>query len=365
MVGKPTIDSRTPLGDSFYVERHLGNIGRRLEEREYEHAMGGYHENHRYQAYLEEDSYYKVVQSFWNRNKGMGRDFQDGYESYKGSRYRYIDDGYGHWYPYEQEARYYGKETYESQESMKSFLYDEKFANNIANLKKCVIPSFNSKGSKESFCSKQKEQKMHKRSLEGNLQRSKRSLKTTRAYENEVIKLNTLNTRRLVRCILKIARHSHRPIYQEVTLVGEPSGTTSSSSYSLREIVPERKPTQVIDLSDRLGTLIEEDPSEPKSDPEMIPEPEGVASTDAGGMGAFVAGSSPIAASPTPMLPVESVSSFPALLSLLRGGVREHDIFGYCLWHEQWVEVTSQQIAELREEISRMDALFYTTCQAR
>ncbi|KAI5676268.1 hypothetical protein M9H77_07218 [Catharanthus roseus] len=45
---------------------------------------------------------------------------------------------------------------------------------------------------------------MHKRSLKGNLQRSKRSLKTTRVYEHEVIKLNTLKTRRLVRGILKV-----------------------------------------------------------------------------------------------------------------------------------------------------------------
>ncbi|KAI5648304.1 hypothetical protein M9H77_34309 [Catharanthus roseus] len=39
---------------------------------------------------------------------------------------------------------------------------------------------------------------MHKRSLEGNLQRSKISLKTTRFYEDEVIKLKTLKTRRMV-----------------------------------------------------------------------------------------------------------------------------------------------------------------------
>ncbi|KAI5682130.1 hypothetical protein M9H77_03358 [Catharanthus roseus] len=35
------------------------------------------------------------------------------------------------------------------------------------------------------------EQKMHKKSLKGNLQRSKRSLKTTKVYEDEVIKMNT------------------------------------------------------------------------------------------------------------------------------------------------------------------------------
>ncbi|KAI5662104.1 hypothetical protein M9H77_21427 [Catharanthus roseus] len=47
-----------------------------------------------------------------------------------------------------------------------------------------------------------KEQTMNKRSVKGNLQRSKRSLKTTRVYEDEVIKLNTLKTRRIVRGIL-------------------------------------------------------------------------------------------------------------------------------------------------------------------
>ncbi|KAI5675635.1 hypothetical protein M9H77_06585 [Catharanthus roseus] len=44
---------------------------------------------------------------------------------------------------------------------------------------------------------------MHKRSLKGNLYRSKRSHKTTRVYEHVVIKLNTSKTRRLVRGILK------------------------------------------------------------------------------------------------------------------------------------------------------------------
>ncbi|KAI5657662.1 hypothetical protein M9H77_26455 [Catharanthus roseus] len=48
----------------------------------------------------------------------------------------------------------------------------------------------------------EKEQKMHKKSLKGNLQRSKISLNTTRVYEDEVIKSNTLKTRRIVRGIL-------------------------------------------------------------------------------------------------------------------------------------------------------------------
>ncbi|KAI5671585.1 hypothetical protein M9H77_11949 [Catharanthus roseus] len=43
---------------------------------------------------------------------------------------------------------------------------------------------------------------MHKRCLKGNLQRSKRSPKITRVYEDEVIMLNTLKTRRIVRGIL-------------------------------------------------------------------------------------------------------------------------------------------------------------------
>ncbi|KAI5682221.1 hypothetical protein M9H77_03449 [Catharanthus roseus] len=40
---------------------------------------------------------------------------------------------------------------------------------------------------------------MHKRSLKENLQRSKRSLKTIRFFEDEVIKLKTLKTRRMLR----------------------------------------------------------------------------------------------------------------------------------------------------------------------
>ncbi|KAI5657868.1 hypothetical protein M9H77_26661 [Catharanthus roseus] len=44
---------------------------------------------------------------------------------------------------------------------------------------------------------------MNKRNLKGNLYRSKRSLKTTRVYEDEVIKLNTFKTRKLVGGILK------------------------------------------------------------------------------------------------------------------------------------------------------------------
>ncbi|KAI5681103.1 hypothetical protein M9H77_02330 [Catharanthus roseus] len=138
-------------------------------------------------------------------------------------------------------------------------------------------------------------------------------------------------------------------------LVDETSRTTSSlsSSYSLREIVPEREPIPVINLSDDesvegpemasvapgigLGKSIEEDPSEPTSDSEMMPELEGVAPTDAEGTTTFIAGGSPLSVSP---------------------------ICGYCLWREQRVEASCQQVVALREGISRMDVLFYAARQA-
>ncbi|KAI5666402.1 hypothetical protein M9H77_16255 [Catharanthus roseus] len=137
---------------------------------------------------------------------------------------------------------------------------------------------------------------------------------------------------------------------KEGTLVNEPCKTTSSSSssYSLREIIPEREPIPVIDLSEdesvegpkmapvapgiRLGISIEEDPSEPTSDLEMTPEPERLAPAVTGDMGTFVANSLQVTASPTPIPPMESA--------------------------------TGQQIMELREEISWVDALFYSARQA-
>ncbi|KAI5654602.1 hypothetical protein M9H77_31789 [Catharanthus roseus] len=145
----------------------------------------------------------------------------------------------------------------------------------------------------------------------------------------------------------QMAHPSRRWTYREGTLIDEPSRTTSpsSSSYSLREIIPEREPIPVIDLSDDesvegpemapvapgigLGTSIEEDPSEPTSDSEMTPELEQGTPAVTGSMGTSVANTMPAAASPTPIPPVASVYSSPA--SLLRGGVREYDICGYCL----------------------------------
>ncbi|KAI5668254.1 hypothetical protein M9H77_18107 [Catharanthus roseus] len=154
----------------------------------------------------------------------------------------------------------------------------------------------------------------------------------------------------------QMAHPSHRWTYRESTLVDEPSRTmsSSSSSYSLREIVPEKEPIPVIDLSDNesverpeiapvppgigLRISIEEDPSEPTSDSEMMPEPEGVAPADIEALSTFTAGGSPLSVSP---------------------------ICGYCLWREQWAGAASQQVVVLREEISRMDALFYAARQAR
>ncbi|KAI5667838.1 hypothetical protein M9H77_17691 [Catharanthus roseus] len=95
-----------------------------------------------------------------------------------------------------------------------------------------------------------------------------------------------------------------------------------------------------------------------------VPKPKEVAPTDAESIIIFVVDGSPIAALPTPVLPAESVSSLPVLPLLLRGGVREHDICGYCLCREQRIEAAGQQIAELRDEVAWMDGLFYMARQA-
>ncbi|KAI5668045.1 hypothetical protein M9H77_17898 [Catharanthus roseus] len=142
---------------------------------------------------------------------------------------------------------------------------------------------------------------------------------------------------------------------------GITSGIRASRFDTRFELLDFRQATRVNYLSLDVNHTVY---CEPKLDPETIPKLEGVAPADAGGMGTFVAGSSPIAASPTPILPVESVSSFPALPSLLWDGVSEHDICSYCLWHEQRVEAASQQIVKLREKISQIDIFFYTARQA-
>ncbi|KAI5673451.1 hypothetical protein M9H77_13815 [Catharanthus roseus] len=84
-----------------------------------------------------------------------------------------------------------------------------------------------------------------------------------------------------------MAHHPCRWIYQEGTLVNGSSGTSPSSSYSLKEIVLERDPIPLIDLSDsetvkgpvvhgvELGVSIEEDPREAESNAGMLPELEG------------------------------------------------------------------------------------------
>ncbi|KAI5673073.1 hypothetical protein M9H77_13437 [Catharanthus roseus] len=142
-------------------------------------------------------------------------------------------------------------------------------------------------------------------------------------------------------CRYYVAHHSRRWICQEGTLVSGSSGTSPSSSYFLREIVPERDPILLIDLSDsemvegpvaqgmELGVSIEEDPSEAESDAEMLPELEGVALVAAEGIDTLVV-----------------------------GGSLSH--YQYRLF----VEAASQQTARLREEILRMDAFWYTARQA-
>ncbi|KAI5650142.1 hypothetical protein M9H77_36147 [Catharanthus roseus] len=99
--------------------------------------------------------------------------------------------------------------------------------------------------------------------------------------------------------------HSRRWIYQEGTLVSGSNGTILLSSYSLREIVPERDPIPMIDLLDseivdglvaqgvKFRVSVEEDPSKAESNPGMVPKAEGVALLDTEGMSTFIAGGSP------------------------------------------------------------------------
>ncbi|KAI5675687.1 hypothetical protein M9H77_06637 [Catharanthus roseus] len=95
----------------------------------------------------------------------------------------------------------------------------------------------------------------------------------------------------------------------------------------------------------------------------MTPEPEQGTPAVTGSMGTSVANTMPAAASPTPIPPVASVSSFPALPSLLWGGVREYDICGYCLWREQRAEAASQQAR--RQEMARAAMLEEELAQTR
>ncbi|KAI5675960.1 hypothetical protein M9H77_06910 [Catharanthus roseus] len=97
----------------------------------------------------------------------------------------------------------------------------------------------------------------------------------------------------------EMAHHTRKSIYQEGVLVSGSSGTTPSSSYSLREIVPEREPIPIIDLSDSET----EYPSEAESDVGMLPEQEGAAPApvDAKGMDTLAVGGSPVPLSPVSM----------------------------------------------------------------
>ncbi|KAI5654040.1 hypothetical protein M9H77_31227 [Catharanthus roseus] len=55
------------------VEKNIGNMERRLDQREREYAKVGYYGNLGYQEYDEEDSYYQIGQSCWKKNEIMGR----------------------------------------------------------------------------------------------------------------------------------------------------------------------------------------------------------------------------------------------------------------------------------------------------
>ncbi|KAI5671299.1 hypothetical protein M9H77_11663 [Catharanthus roseus] len=101
----------------------------------------------------------------------------------------------------------------------------------------------------------------------------------------------------------------------------------------------------------------------PHQTQEMTPEPERVAPAVTGDMGKFVANSLPVAASPTPIPPVESVCSFPALPSLLRGGVREHKICGYCLrFVAQFLGTTRDSMDRARDKLGSWPGCSSSQC---
>ncbi|KAI5676061.1 hypothetical protein M9H77_07011 [Catharanthus roseus] len=113
-----------------------------------------------------------------------------------------------------------------------------------------------------------------------------------------------------------MAHHSRRWIYQEGTLVSGSSGTTPSSSYSLRKIVPVRDPIPMIDLSD---------------------------SETVEGPGWY-----------------SSQKKWHRWTLRARAPSQLMDPH----YHEQQVKAASQQIAGLREQISQMDALCHMARQA-
>ncbi|KAI5652669.1 hypothetical protein M9H77_29856 [Catharanthus roseus] len=131
----------------------------------------------------------------------------------------------------------------------------------------------------------------------------------------------------------KISRYVHRWIHHERTLVGRSSKTIPlSSSYSLWEVVLERIPVLVVDLSDiepvdgpavrevEIEVEIEEDPSEPKTGPEMEVEPDRKVPIELGGIDTPIADASPLVVSPTPVLPIDFSILFPIIANVGRAG---------------------------------------------
>lgn len=141
-----------------------------------------------------------------------------------------------------------------------------------------------------------------------------------------------------------MAHHSRWWVYNEGMLAGGFGGAASSSSTSLREIIPERYSVPVVDLfygeyvegperqGVEVGEEIEKDPNETESDSEMVVEPKGVARVETKGMDTPIADSPLFVVSPIPVVPAESVSSFP-LLPLL-GECGEQDFCEYYICHE-------------------------------
>ncbi|KAI5677422.1 hypothetical protein M9H77_08372 [Catharanthus roseus] len=101
-----------------------------------------------------------------------------------------------------------------------------------------------------------------------------------------------------------------------------------------------------------LGTSIEEDPSEPTSDSEMTPEPEREAPIVTGDVGTFVANTMPAAASPTPIPPVESVSSFQ----------HYHHYFGVGQFIAQFLGTTRNSVDRARDELESRPGCFGSQC---
>lgn len=114
------------------IEGHLGNVERRLNEREVSmkrvYTMGIF-------------DIKNIIKRIHSTNldkvggremKWWGRDFREGHESYGGAKYSYMNDGYEHWSADEQELDIMERKPMNLKRRWSS--YEVKFANNIANV---------------------------------------------------------------------------------------------------------------------------------------------------------------------------------------------------------------------------------------